>query len=121
MAGSVGGPDGPGGRANLDLSAGPITLHITRHTFGSWLAIAGVLLRTIQKLGVTNRSRPPSAMRISREHLASAVRVLEGFVIKSSITRREGDVSGIYPRGSERGQVHDMLRLPAALLPTPEW
>jgi hypothetical protein len=53
---------------------------------------------------------------LSRENLATAVRGLEAFVTKSVTTARHLQESTIAPRASGSGQVHDILRVPAAVL-----
>jgi integrase len=104
-------------RAKLDRTSGPITLHTTRHTFGSWLALAGIPLRTIQKLmGHKSITTTERYAHLSRENLASAVRILEGFVTKSVTRSHHAQESVIAPRASDSGQVRAILRVPAALL-----
>ena len=104
-------------RAKLDLTTGPVTLHTTRHTFGSWLALAGVPLRTIQKLmGHKSITTTERYAHLSRENLASAVRTLEGFVIKSVITQGGIEDSVTRPRTLHSGQLRAKMALPATLV-----
>ena len=64
-----------------ELQAEPpfnITLHTLRHTFGSWLAIAGVPLRAIQKLmGHNSIVTTERYAHLSGESLTSAVQKIE--------------------------------------------
>jgi hypothetical protein len=86
-------------------------------TFGSWLALAGVPLRTIQKLmGHKSITTTERYAHLSRENLAIAVRTLEAFGTKSvtSSERSQGSVDS--RKTTESGQVHGILRVPAALL-----
>ena len=104
-------------RAGLDLAAGSITLHTTRHTFGLWLALAGVPLRTIQKLmGHKSITTTERYAHLSRENLATAVRTLEDSVINSVITWKEVQGSALPGQAGESGQLRAMLGVPAALL-----
>jgi site-specific recombinase XerD len=68
-----------------------ITLHTMRHTFGSWLAIEGVSLRTIQKLmGHKSITTTERYAHLSGENLSTAVRRLEAVLPKSSPSGPEG-------------------------------
>ena len=61
-----------------------ITLHTLRHTFGSWLAIAGVPLRAIQKLmGHNSIVTTERYAHLSGESLTSAVQKIESLLPNS--------------------------------------
>jgi integrase len=76
--------------AKAGLKADPpfnITPHTLRHTFGSWLAQAGVPLRTIQKLmGHRSIMTTERYAHVSRDNFAGAIDLLSGFVT-NSVTR----------------------------------
>jgi len=82
-----------------ELQAEPpfnITLHTLRHTFGSWLAIAGVPLRAIQKLmGHNSIVTTERYAHLSGESLTSAVQKIENLLpnsLPSSAKSPQSDV-----------------------------
>jgi integrase len=81
--------------AQAGLKAEPpfnVTPHTLRHTFGSWLAQAGVPLRTIQKLmGHRSITTTERYAHVSRDNFAGAIALLSGFVT-NSVTRRPESV-----------------------------
>jgi integrase len=55
-----------------------VTIHTLRHTFGSWLAIAGVPMRTIQKLmGHNSIMTTERYAHLGQDNLAQAVKTIE--------------------------------------------
>ncbi len=93
-----------------DLQADPpfnITLHTLRHTFGSWLAIAGVSLRAIQKLmGHNSIVTTERYAHLSGESLTTAVQKLETLLPNS-----------LPSSGNSRG----IELLPSPVTPRKDW
>lgn len=64
-----------------------VTFHTTRHTFGSWLAIKGVPIKTIQGLmGHKHISMTMRYAHLSENVKIEAVNVLNGLTSKKNVT-----------------------------------
>ena len=65
-----------------------VTIHTLRHTFGSWLAIAGVPMRTILKLmGHNSIMMTERYAHLGQDNLTQAVKIIE--LVTKSVTAQQ--------------------------------